>query len=74
MPVSQKRELKTVSVVLTKEQVRRLHERKDGQSSDIRRITFADVCREVVEVGLDALSREQDMIIHTSNSLEREVA
>lgn len=66
MPVPESSELKTVSVILTKDQVRRLNARKEMQSSKLRRVSFADVCREVVEVGLGALSHSQ--VIHNGAS------
>ena len=66
MPVPEHSELKTVSVVLTKDQVRRLHARKELQSSHLRRVSFADVCREVVEAGLELVSHAPDMILGTS--------
>lgn len=56
MPVPKHSDLKTVSVVLTKDQVERLQERRQAQSSHLRRVSFADVCREVVEAGLDSFS------------------
>lgn len=56
MPVPSTSDLKTVSVVLTQEQVQRLRAMKAIQSSKLRKVSFSDVCREVVEVGLDSLS------------------
>lgn len=70
MPVPASSELKTVSLVLTQEQVRRLRARKEMQSSNLRRVSFSDVCREVVEEGLKVLSRNRVSISETSSIAE----
>lgn len=61
MPVPATSDLKTVSFVLTQDQVRRLRARKEMQSSNLHRVSFSVVCREVVEAGLETLSRGRDM-------------
>lgn len=71
MPVPENSELKTVSFVLTQEQVRRLRARKEMRSSKLHRVSFSDVCREVVEAGLEALTHASNMRETTSISAEK---
>lgn len=70
MPVPVSSELKTVSVVLTQEQVQTLRRRKESQSSKLRRVSFSDVCREVVEAGLTALSHDRDITFGVTSKSE----
>lgn len=75
MPVSESSHLKTVSCILTQDQIRRLRARKEMQSSKLRHVSFSDVCREVVEAGLDKLSRERFSISEASvNQTSEEAA
>lgn len=61
MPVPATSDLKTVSFVLTQEQVRRIRARKEALSSPIHKVSFSDVCREIVEAGLTAVSHARNM-------------
>ena len=45
-------DLETVSLVLTKDQVRRLRALHDFQRTNHRRVSMSDIAREVVEEGL----------------------
>lgn len=74
MPVPESSDLKTVSFVLTQDQVRRLRARKEMRSSTLHRVSFSDVCREVVEAGLAVLSHGRDMSKTTSPVDTQEVA
>lgn len=56
MPLKTDGDLAVVSLILTKEQVYRLRERARTQSSPMRKVTLAEVGREVVEAGLHVLS------------------
>ncbi len=61
MPVASDSSLKTVSLVLTKDQVRRMKALAVLQSSDLRRVSFSDIGREIVEAGLRSISHVSDM-------------
>ena len=70
MPVPETSDLKTVSFVLTQDQVRRLRARKEMRSSELHRVSFSDVCREIVEAGLAVVSHGRDMISTTTTESE----
>lgn len=74
MPVPETSDLKTVSFVLTQDQVRRLRARKEMRSSALHRVSFSDVCREVVEAGLAAVSHARDITSPTSTEVATEAA
>lgn len=57
MPVSEESRYKTISAVLTKEQVRRLENLRELRTTSTNDPGFSEVLREVVEEGLKALSR-----------------
>ncbi|MCG3177329.1 MAG: hypothetical protein MOGMAGMI_02301 [Candidatus Omnitrophica bacterium] len=59
-------ELETASFVLTKDQVRRLRALRDLRKSDHQRVTLSDVAREVVNEGLDAVSRAPNIALTAS--------
>lgn len=59
MALSENSELKTESLVLTKEQSRRLRELRDSRKSPLKRVTLSDVAREVVEAGLASISHAE---------------
>lgn len=65
-------ELETASFVLTKDQVRRLRALRDLRKSDHQRVTLSDVAREVVNEGLDAVSRAPNIL--TASREEGEAA
>lgn len=71
MPVNATSDLKTVSVVITKEQDRRLRDLQAGKRTAIQRVTYAQVVREVIDAGLGTLSRAGDSILDTSSPEER---
>ncbi|MDQ3125185.1 MAG: hypothetical protein M3Q74_06210 [Pseudomonadota bacterium] len=60
MPVSPKSRYKTVSMVLTAEQVRRLEAMRMLRSSALRDASKSEVIRDVVEAGLASLSAARD--------------
>ncbi len=66
MPLSENSDLKTISVILTKDQIRRLHAMREARSKPTMRVSFQDICRETVEAGLDAIHRAPNMISPTS--------
>ena len=67
MPVPADSDLKTVAIVVTKEQDRRIRARRDSLTTPLRRVSLSDVYREVIERGLEALSRPSNMISETSS-------
>lgn len=56
MALGESSELATFSTVLTKDQVRRLKAMRDARSATHRRVSVADIAREVVEAGLVVIS------------------
>ncbi len=56
MALSENSALKTESLVLTKDQSRRLREIRDARKTPLKRVTLSDVAREVVEAGLASIS------------------
>ena len=66
MPVPTDSSLMTVSFILTREQVRRLRALRDAKSSEHRRVSFAEVGREVVAEGLKAVFDAPNTGIGTS--------
>ncbi|MGB3331148.1 MAG: hypothetical protein WBA46_19460 [Thermomicrobiales bacterium] len=53
-------ELTSVSLVLTKDQVRRLGEIHKARRTPVNRVSKSDIAREVVEVGLASYSLATD--------------
>lgn len=60
--------LETFSTVLTKDQVRRMRRIKDARSSNHKRVSLADVARDVVEAGLVVISLGQNIGFSASES------
>lgn len=58
MALSPNGELVKVSLVITKEQDRRLRAIHSLKRTDVNRLSFSDVGRDVVEKGLGVISRE----------------
>lgn len=56
MVLAENSELKTESLVLTKDQSRRLREIRDSRKTPFNRVTLSDVARDVVEAGLAVIS------------------
>lgn len=67
MPVPRDSDLVTISIVVTRDQDRRVRARRDMQTSKTRRVSISEAWREVVEVGLESISRIPNMI-STTNS------
>jgi len=74
MPVSESSNLKTVSVIVTKEQLAEMRRLQAQRSSDIRRVSFAEITREIVEAGLKSISHVPHMDLTTSGYNEPEAA
>lgn len=77
MSLADQSSLEVVSLVLTKEQARRLREMRDTQKSDHRRVSLSDVAREVVEAGLVVISHTRNIDIAAtvhSNTTSSKVA
>jgi hypothetical protein len=68
MPVSQRGNLKTVSLVLTKEQVRRMTALAALRSSEHRTVGLSEVAKEVVEAGLKSISHTPISSFDASNN------
>lgn len=66
--------LETVSLVLTKDQVRRIRALQELQRSTHRRISLSDVAREVVEEGLVVISRGPNIAFAASRDSESDAA
>lgn len=66
MALGEGSELETFSTVLTKDQVRRLKAIKDSRSAAHRRVSVADVAREVVEAGLVVVSLGHNIALSAS--------
>jgi hydrogenase maturation factor len=58
--------LETFSTVLTKDQVRRLRLIQSARSADHKRVSMADIAREVVEAGLVEIARVSDIAFGAS--------
>lgn len=72
MPVHPDSTFETVSLVLTKEQVRRLRAMRDAENGELRRVSFSDIGRVVVDVGLKVLFRRSITGIGTKGADESE--
>lgn len=70
MPVSGASNLKTVSLVLTKDQVRRMRALAELRSSSHRKVGLSEVAKEVVEAGLGSISHAPLSTSDASNSTE----
>lgn len=57
MPTAKNSHLQTVSFVLTREQVRRMRALSELRSSELRKVNFSEIVREVVERGLGSISQ-----------------
>ena len=63
MALSESSELKTESLVLTKDQSNRLRRIRDSRRTAVNRVSLSDIAREVVELGLQSF--------HLSESSEK---
>lgn len=70
MPVPRSSDLETVSLVLGKDQVRRLRALHALRSSAWSRVSFSEIAREVVEAGLVAILRAPDSTKSASNETD----
>lgn len=70
MPVSERSKLKTVSLVLRKDQVERLRMIATLRSSPNRTVGLSEVAKEIVEAGLQSVSHAPI----SSSTASREVA
>lgn len=70
MPIGKNSELKTVSAILTLDQIALIEQRKKAQSTPERKVSFAEATREVVAVGLSALRCASNMDSITTTSEE----
>lgn len=57
MPVGRDSQFKTISAVLTKDQVRRLEALRSLRGTPIREAGFSEALREAVDAGLQAILR-----------------
>lgn len=67
MPVSPRSDLKTVSLVLTKEQVEAIDQFARSSSTPNRMVSKAEAAREIVSAGIGVLFRVSDMQNDTSS-------
>ena len=61
MTLAENSDLQTISLILTKDQVRKLKEIRDVQHVDHRRVSLSDVGREVVAAGLLMFSHARNI-------------
>lgn len=66
VPISESSRLKLARLLLTKEQVNEIERLAVERSTDIRRVSLSEAAREVVSVGLDAISPAVDSDLDTS--------
>lgn len=66
MPVHADSEYETVSLVLTKEQTRRLRAMSEARTTRMRKVKISEVGREVVEAGLGQFDRARNTGFDTS--------
>ena len=74
MPLPVDSDLATISAVLTKDQVRRLHALRELRSATYRRVAFSEVLREAVEFGIAAILRGPDSTLGNTPQTDSESA
>ncbi|MGI8405127.1 MAG: hypothetical protein ACR2OE_10280 [Thermomicrobiales bacterium] len=67
-------DLKSVSLVLTKDQIQRMNALLKSRKTSFSRISKSDIAREVVEVGLDTICFDRNTENHASVSPDSEAA
>lgn len=66
MPVANDRKYKTVSVVVTLEQARRIDSLRQLRSSHLREASFSEAAREIIDAGLEELFRAPGSTLTTT--------